>query len=205
MEVDATRTVLMYFIMPFWLLAAFADWLCHRASDIEHTSGPKETLIHIALFTEMSIPVILVMHFEVTALVIAIMIFFWALHEATAVYDVFYAVEHREVTPIEQWVHSYLGVLPMIALILVVVLNWGQFVALFGLGSEPARFDLTWKAPQLPFWYHTAVMTGSLLLVFLPYFDELRRGLRATGGRIGPFERVWSSREPGQVKQLRGR
>jgi len=60
MEADATRTVLMYFIMPLWLLAAFADWLCHRASDIEHTAGPKETLIHIALFTEMAIPVTLV-------------------------------------------------------------------------------------------------------------------------------------------------
>ena len=184
MEAEATRYVLMYFIMPLWLLAAFADWLCHRASDIEHTSGPKETLIHIALFTEMAIPILLVMNFEVTALVIAVMILFWALHEATAVYDVFFAVDHREVTPIEQWVHSYLGVIPLLSLVLVVTLNWSQFLALFGLGVEPARFDLTWKEPQLPVWYHAAVLLGTFLLVALPYGNELARGLRVTKGRV---------------------
>lgn len=186
MEADAARAVLMYFILPLWLLAAFADWLCHRAADIEHTAGPKETLIHIALFTEMAIPVTLVMNFEVNALIIAIMIACWALHEATAVYDVIYAVDHREVTPIEQWVHSYLGVLPLMSLVLVVTLNWSQFQALFGFGSAPARFDLAWRSPELPFWYQTAILAAAFLLVVLPYAEELRRGLLATGGRISP-------------------
>ena len=58
-----------------------------------------------------------------------------------------YAVHKREVTPIEQHVHSYLGVLPMMSLTLVVVLNWKQFLALFGFGIPLAPFaadaDLT--------------------------------------------------------------
>lgn len=181
MEADAARTVLMYFIMPLWLFAAFADWLCHRASDIEHTAGAKETLIHIALFTEMAVPVALVMNFEVNALVIAVMLVFWALHEATAVYDVMYAVQHREVTPIEQWVHSYLGVLPLLSLVLVVTLHWSQFLALFGFGAEPAKFELMWKMPQLPLWYQAALMSGTFIFVVLPYANELWRGLRAGG------------------------
>jgi hypothetical protein len=184
MEAEATRYVLMYFIMPLWLLAAFADWLCHRASDIEHTSGPKETLIHIALFTEMAVPIVLVMHFDVTALVIATMILFWVLHEATAVYDVMFAVDHREVTPLEQWVHSYLGVIPLLSFVLVATLNWSLFLALFGTGTEPARFEFAWKRPQLPIWYHAGVLLGTLLLVVLPYAEELRRGLRVTKGRL---------------------
>ena len=96
----------------------------------------------------------------------------------------FFAVDHREVTPIEQWVHSYLGVIPLLSLVLVVTLNWGQFLALFGLGTETARFDFTLKQPPLPFWYHAAVLLGTVLLVVLPYADELRRGLRVTRGRL---------------------
>jgi hypothetical protein len=30
-----TQNVLMYFVLPLWLAAGFADYLCHRAADIE--------------------------------------------------------------------------------------------------------------------------------------------------------------------------
>ena len=35
---DPTILLLLYFVMPLWLLAGFADWLCHRRSDIAHTA-----------------------------------------------------------------------------------------------------------------------------------------------------------------------
>ena len=183
-EADVTRLVLMYFVLPLWLAAGFADWLCHRASNIATTAGPKESLIHLLMLTEMAIPVTAAMTFEVNALVIGAMIVCWALHEATAVWDVFYAVEHREVTPIEQWVHTYLGVLPLMSLVLVVVLNWQQFLALFGLGIEAPRFDLVWKQPGLPWGYVLSVIAGVVLLEVLPYLEELIRGLRANNGSL---------------------
>jgi hypothetical protein len=31
-------------------------------------------------------------------------------------------------------------------LVLVVVLNWSQFLALFGLGADAPRFEIAWKA-----------------------------------------------------------
>jgi hypothetical protein len=37
-----TVAVLMYFVLPVWLAAGFADYLCHRASNIATTSGPKK-------------------------------------------------------------------------------------------------------------------------------------------------------------------
>src|SRR4051794_9526520 len=40
MSGDPTQTLLLYFIMPVWFLAGFADYLCHRATDIAHTAGP---------------------------------------------------------------------------------------------------------------------------------------------------------------------
>ena len=41
---DPTVIILMYFILPLWLAAGFADWLCHRATHIETTTGAKESL-----------------------------------------------------------------------------------------------------------------------------------------------------------------
>ena len=31
---DPVVLILMYFILPLWLAAGFADWLCHRASHV---------------------------------------------------------------------------------------------------------------------------------------------------------------------------
>src|SRR5690349_23947212 len=39
---ELTQNVLMYFVLPLWLVAGFADYLCHRAAHIETTSGAKE-------------------------------------------------------------------------------------------------------------------------------------------------------------------
>ena len=178
-EAEVTRTVLMYFVLPLWLVAGFADYLCHRASDIATTSGPTESLIHLLMLTEISIAVITAMAFEINAAVILLMIIVWAAHEATAVWDVTFAHHRREVTPIEQWVHSYLGVLPLLSLVLVVVLHWSQFLALFGLGVEAPRFEMVWKEPPLPWGYVLPIIAATVLFEVLPYFEELVRGLRA--------------------------
>jgi hypothetical protein len=146
-EADVIRSVLMYFVLPLWLFAGFADYLCHRASHIATTSGPKESLIHLLMLAEIGIAVTAAMTFEINAAIIVLMIIVWAAHEATAVWDVTFAHHKREVTPIEQWVHSYLGVLPLLSLLMVVVLHWSQFLALFGFGTEAPRFDIVWKDP----------------------------------------------------------
>jgi hypothetical protein len=185
-EAEVTRSVLMYFVLPLWLLAGFADYLCHRASRISTTAGPKESLIHLIMLTEMAVPVTAAMALEVNALVILVMICLWAVHEATAVWDVFYAYSKREITPIEQWVHSYLGVIPLMSLVLVVVLNWPQFLALFGLGSVSPRFEIAWKEPPLPWDYVLSIIAAVMLLEVLPYLEELVRGLLANHGRLVP-------------------
>lgn len=41
-----------------WLVAGFADWLCHRASHIESTTGAKESLIHLLMFAEVGVPLL---------------------------------------------------------------------------------------------------------------------------------------------------
>ena len=176
---DPVQFALLYFIMPLWFLAGVADWLCHRASDIEHTTGAKESIIHLLMFAEVGIPLMGALLLQINALIIAVMIAMFLLHEATALWDVSYAVTRRNVTPIEQHVHSFLEMLPLMALAFVSILHWPQFLALFGLGSEAPSFDLQWKHPSLPVAYVTVVLVAALVLELLPYLEELVRGIRA--------------------------
>src|SRR5437016_10161022 len=56
---DPTQLLLLYFVMPVWFLAGLADYLCHRATDIAHTAGPKESVIHLLMFAEIAIPLLM--------------------------------------------------------------------------------------------------------------------------------------------------
>jgi hypothetical protein len=176
---DPVRLLLLYFIMPLWFIAGFADYLCHRATGIAHTSGWKESLLHLLMFGEVAIPLLMCLFLQINALVFAVMIVAFLAHEATALWDVSYAIDKRYVSPFEQHVHSFLEMIPLMAGAFVAVLHWPQFIALFGLGSEPARFAIDWKDQPLPLGYIAAVLGAALLFELLPYLEELWRGLRA--------------------------
>jgi hypothetical protein len=173
---DTLRAIMMYFVLPVWLAAGFADYLCHRASHIERTSGWKESVLHLLQFAELALPILAALFLEITAGVILLMIVCLVLHQATAMWDVHYANTRREVKPIEQHVHSVLEMMPLTGLLMVVALNWEAFAGLFGLA--PASFALRLKPEPLPVLYVAAVMGLTLLFEVLPYLEELVRGLR---------------------------
>src|SRR3954464_1171648 len=170
---SAAQAVLMYFVLPVWLAAGFADYLCHRAAKIETTSGWKESLLHLLQFGEMAIPTLAAIFLEINAIVIATMMVCLVAHEATAIWDVNYAYRRREVTPTEQHVHSFLEMLPLMGLLIVVTIHWQQFLSLFGLGREAGEFTLHLKQPPLPWLYVTVILSLVLLFEVLPYLEEL--------------------------------
>jgi hypothetical protein len=176
MDPSAAQIILMYFVLPLWLAAGFADYLCHRASHIESTSGPKESLLHLLQFAEMAVPILAALFFEITSAVILLMIVCLVLHQATAMWDVHYANATREVKPIEQHIHSVLEMMPLTGLLLVVALHWQAFIGLFGFA--PASFAIMPKAEPLPWVYIASVLGLTLLFEVLPYVEELLRGLR---------------------------
>ncbi|MCQ8849263.1 diguanylate cyclase [Alteromonas stellipolaris] len=176
---DPTLIILMYFIIPIWFVAGIVDWFCHRRSNISGTSGAKESLIHLLMFAEVGIPLFMVLIFEVNSLIIAISILLFFVHEATAMWDVSYAVTKRRVGPIEQHVHSFLEMIPLLALVLVVGRHWPHFTALFGFGDIPADFVLELKEDPLPMWYLVTVLLIALALEFVPYLEELMRGIKS--------------------------
>ncbi len=81
----------------------------------------------------MAVPLLAALFLEINALIIALMIVAFLAHEATALWDVSYAVTRREVTPFEQR-PQLLEMLPLMSAAFVAVLHWPQFLALFGAG-----------------------------------------------------------------------
>jgi hypothetical protein len=172
------REVLIYIVLPLWVLAGFADYLCHRSTDIEDANGAKESVLHWLMLGEAGMPVIIAAFFQVNALVIGFAIVCLVLHEITGHIDLRVAMRTRNVTALEQQFHSLLEVLPFTALLLLSIMHWGQAEALFGLGPQAADFSLTFAG--WPGW--TAVGPPALaVLIFalIPYAEEFVRGLRA--------------------------
>ncbi len=175
---SATRTYLLYVIMPLWLIVGVADWLCHRATRIEATSGWKESAIHLLMLGEVGGPILLALFFEINALILALSVAAFVAHEATSHWDLRYAVPRRRVGAIEQHVHNYLGTLPFMAMSFIFVMHWPQGVALLGFGPEMARFALEPKQQPLPTAYVVGLLAAIVLLVLIPYVEEWWRGWR---------------------------
>ena len=178
-----TRRFLLYFIVPLWQMAGIADWICHRATNIEGTTGAKESLMHLLMLAEVSIPVLAGFYLEITAPVAALMILAFVLHDATALWDVSYAVTRREVTPIEQHVHSFLEMVPLMAISFIAVLHWPQFSALFESVGSPQ----IWRSASrmslcrpITFRRHSAPCSSSRCCLTLR--NSLGHWLRETAG-----------------------
>ncbi len=177
---DITRNFLMGFVLPLWLAAGVADWIRHRAAEIETTTGAKESLIHLAMLTEAAIPVVAGLFLEIASPVLALMIASFLLHDMTALWDVSYAVTLREVTPIEQHVHDYLVMVPLMAVAFIAVLHWPQLLALLRIGGRRPDWSVRLKAKPLP-WRYVAGMLGAI-----------------GGAGVGSLSRgTWASAQPG--------
>lgn len=172
-------SILMHAVLPLWLAAGFADYLCHRAARIEMTSGVTESLLHLLLFVEIGVPMTLVLIFETNAAVFAVMVAGLVLHQATTLWDLAYAARTRRIGWIEQHVHGFLALLPPTALLLIALLHWDQFLALFGLGGEAADLAFRLKPYPLPWPFVVAALAAALALNLLPQIEELSRGLKA--------------------------
>ena len=117
MQASVTRYALMPFALPVWLAAGFADCLCRRAWCIAVESGAKESLIHVLMFVKMAVLAQAAIFLAINALVIAAMIAALLLHEVTSLWDVRCATQTGEATPIEQHVHSFPEMLPLMGLV----------------------------------------------------------------------------------------
>jgi len=175
LDAEVVRGILQYFVVPVWIAAGFADWLCHRVTRIEKTSGSKESVLHLVMLAELGIPVCVALLLEINALILAFLIGAFVLHQLTALWDLRRAVGVRYISPIEQQVHSFLELMPLCAALLMVILHWPQFLALFGLGNEAADFSIRLKGAPLSWRYVIGVLGAVALFNLAPYLEELVR------------------------------
>ena len=167
--------LLLYAVFPVWLAAGFADYVCHRRTDIEHTSGRTESLLHVAQYLQLVAAVALGLFLEVTTLVLLLMMLLVIAHTLTAFWDVSFTEHRRDISPIEQHVHSYLEILPLFALCLVAILSWDAFQPL--LTGESATFTVHTRSMPLPIGV-IAVVLGGLSLSGLAIAEEYWRTSR---------------------------
>ena len=175
---EAVRFSLLYAVPPIWLASSLADWACHRYSRIERTAGVKESLIHLLLLGEMGLPVLATVFLEITSPVILLMIGAFLIHEATVYVDLHIANRDREVTPTEQMVHSFMEMMPLIAIWLVSILREEELRALLSAAPRSPDFSLRLKEQPLPVWYRVGLLTAITSFGGIPYVEELWRTSR---------------------------
>jgi len=175
--------VLLYLILPMWLLAGFADALCHRVLHIERSAGWRESALHWLMLSELGAGVVALLLLENNALVIALFASMCLAHEVTMLADLRYAHAHRDIPPAEQWVHGILQATPWSVLLVICVLHPWQALALLGLGEEAARWTLERRDTMLPRAYLPVFFTAACLLVIAPFLAEAWRTVRVARGR----------------------
>lgn len=161
--------LLLWGALPAWMAAGAADWLCHRRTRIERTSGPKESALHLLLYAQITLPVMLALFLEITAAMLLIMAAGVAAHMLTSWWDTSFSQPRRYIAPIEQLVHSWLEMVPMFALIVVAVLHVDEL-------REPRWLLLARGADLAP--AVRASVLAALLLGVLPILEEWSRGFR---------------------------
>jgi hypothetical protein len=95
-----------YFVLPAWLAGGFLDYIWHRRT--------KKSLKQSPMMVEGGPAVFGAPFLEVNAGVIAMIVSTAMVHEATAIWDVFYiyTAPRRTILPAEQHIHSFLEMVP---------------------------------------------------------------------------------------------
>ncbi|GHF07535.1 MULTISPECIES: diguanylate cyclase [Streptomyces] len=182
---NAGRRVLLYGVLPFWFVPSVADWVMHRRTHIEETTGVRESAVHLLMMAEAGLPLTVGLVAKINPLVLSLMGGAALAHGATALWDVTLATREREVRPVEQHIHSFLEVLPLTAAAITLCLHWEAVRG--GRGAADA-WKLVPKERPLPAGYLASVAAAVGLFVALPYGEEMLRCLRArpVSGRCGP-------------------
>jgi len=178
---SVTVRYLMYVLLPAWFVPGAADYLMHRRTRIERTSGLGESAIHALMMAEISVPLLLTLLCEVNPLLLGISAATAGVHEATATWDVRSAVDgSHEVRPAEQHIHSFLESLPFMAISALLCLHWDQVAAIWQGRTQAPAWRLRLRRKRLPGGYLAGVLAAVASLIAAPYGEELWRSPRRT-------------------------
>jgi hypothetical protein len=165
---DWISALLLWGIYPVWLLAGAGDYLCHRRTDIERTSGAVESWLHLAQFGCLAVAFACALLLKINAAVFALMVVLVVAHSVLSYLDVRCTDGRRRILPIEQTIHGFMDVLPLVAVALLGVQHWPEIRA----GSMTLA-----PAPSIDL-ERVLLLSSFVVLTGLPTFEELLRCLR---------------------------
>lgn len=154
---------LVWVLYPAWLIAGGLDYLCHRRTRIEHTTGPTESRLHVGEFAAVAAIVIPAVMLEITLAVVILMAAAACAHTVLSFIDVSYTLGRRPIPTLEQHVHGVLNVVPFIAVALLAILNWDELL----VGSA-----LRWKDAPLTLLEQLGLIGSFLILAGTPVIEE---------------------------------
>jgi hypothetical protein len=169
---DSLWWLLGWVIFPLWLVAGFADWICHRRSRIERTSGPRESRLHLLMFAQIALPLLLALYFEISGLVLLVMVLALLAHLATSWWDTALSQPVRYISPTEQQVHGFMDLLPWFAFALIAILHTDAWDA-WGLHRRE-------QPMSPPRWAVLAGLAGAGAMIV----EEYVRGRRGKSGGV---------------------
>ena len=161
----------MYGLLPLWILAGLADWACHRRTRIEATTGLRENLFHWAQFLQVGVAVLALLLLEINLAALSLLAVLFLTHELTTWIELRMVAGRREISPVEQMVHSFMEILPLAAWFLLAAAYFGEARP----GADPGRWKWEWKAEPLPVAYLVGVFVAVLALNVLPLAQEAWR------------------------------
>lgn len=168
------QNVILYVCLPLWVIVGFADYLCHRKSGIEHTTGIRESLFHVIMGAQMGLPVFLGLFFEINVLLLLLAFALLVFHVWVAHSDVAYAIDTRHITVWETHTHSFLEVLPFVVLLLIVCKKWSAFVDLVTLNWS-GNMALLPRADPIDAHYILGYFLLMMAAGVAPYVEEMWR------------------------------
>jgi hypothetical protein len=171
----AMRRLTTYFGIPIWIGAGFVDYLWHRHTRIESTSGLKESLTHMLMMLEAGPAVLAGLFLEINAGVLAAMIALSILHEATVLWDLSYTASRRVIPAGEHVTHTFLESPPFLVTTAAIATHWEQFQALLGRGGECPEFGIHLQRPPISSQSIALIFVALTVFGALPHADELRR------------------------------
>ena len=179
----SSKRYIMYVIVPAWSLVGALDWLWHKQTNIETTSGPKESAMHLLMMAEAGVPVLAGLFLEPNAGLLRLMTIGMLLHQVTVMWNVSYTVSRRKIPAREQHTLTFMETLPFDILAVFACMHPNQFRAMLGLSQEKPDFKLKLTRPPLSLPQIIAIFGAMGLFVGLPHVEE--------------FWRCWKARQQG--------
>ncbi|WP_203165359.1 hypothetical protein [Steroidobacter gossypii] len=167
--------LLLWGIYPLWLLAGAGDYVCHRRTDIEHTSGNPESRYHLLQYLTLLVVFAAAVLLKVNAVIFGAMVILIVVHSVLAHLDVSYTDGRRYISPLEQQIHGFMEVLPVVAVAIFGVLHWAEIGA--GLTSPILALETPVSSGRALLLASFAVLAG------VPVLEELVRTRRHRSDR----------------------